>query len=56
MVFLLRLVDVHVVFHCPIMIGHLRSEMALNYGVIVERYPFHNEVVGGSILALKSSL
>ena len=30
--------------------------MVLNYWVIVKRYPFPNGVVGGSILALKSSL
>ena len=30
--------------------------MILNYWVIVERYPFPNGVVGGSIPALKSSL
>jgi hypothetical protein len=31
-------------------------EMTLNNRVIVERYPFSNEVVGGLIYALKSSL
>ena len=30
--------------------------MTLSYQVIVERYPFLNGVVGGSISALKSSL
>ena len=30
--------------------------MTINYWVIVERYPFPNEVVGSSIHALKSSL
>ena len=30
--------------------------MILNYWVIVERYPFLNEVVGGSIPAVKSSI
>ena len=30
--------------------------MALNYQVIVERYPFPNGMVGGSILTVKSSL
>jgi hypothetical protein len=30
--------------------------MALNYQVIVERYPFPNAVVGGSIPVVKSSL
>ena len=34
----------------------LWSEMAQNYWVIVERYPFPNGVVGGSISAVKSSL
>jgi hypothetical protein len=33
-----------------------RSEMTLNYRVIVERYPFPNGVVGGSIPVVKSSL
>ena len=32
------------------------SEMTLNYRVIVERYTFPNEVVGGSISDVKSSL
>ena len=32
------------------------SEMTLNYWLIVERYPFLNGVVGGSISAVKSSL
>ena len=32
------------------------SEMTLNYWVIVERYPFSNGVVGGSIFVLESSL
>jgi hypothetical protein len=30
--------------------------MTLNYRVIVKRYPFPNEVVGGSIPDVKSSL
>ena len=30
--------------------------MTLNYWVIVERYPFLNEVVGGLIPVVKSSL
>jgi len=30
--------------------------MTLNYGIIVKRYPFPNEVVEGSIPAVKSSL
>ena len=33
-----------------------QSEMTLNYRVIVEKYQFLNEVVGGSIPAVKSSL
>ena len=32
------------------------SEMTLNYWVIVEKYPFPNEMIGGSIPAVKSSL
>ena len=32
------------------------SEIILNYWVIVERYMFPNRVVGGSKLAVKSSL
>jgi hypothetical protein len=32
------------------------SRTTLNYQGIVERYPFLNEVVGGSIPAVKSSL
>ena len=32
------------------------SKVTLNYQVIVERYPFLNGVVGGSILVVKSSL
>jgi hypothetical protein len=32
------------------------SKMTLNYRVIVERYPFPNEVVGGSISDLISSV
>ena len=35
---------------------HERSEMTLNYQVVVKRYPFSNGVVGGSISAVKSSL
>jgi hypothetical protein len=31
-------------------------EMILNYPVIVTRYPFPNDVVGGSIPTTKSSL
>jgi hypothetical protein len=34
----------------------LKSEMILNYQVIVERYPFMNGVVGGSIPFMKSFL
>ena len=34
----------------------IRSEMTLNYWAIVGRYPILNEVVGGSIPAVKSSL
>ena len=37
-------------------VARFRSEMTLNYQVIVERYPFPNGVVGGSILVVKSSL
>ena len=33
-----------------------QSEMTLNCRVMVERYPFLNEVVGSSIPAVKSSL
>ena len=33
-----------------------QSKMTLNYPVIVETYPFSNGVVGGSMLAVKSSL
>jgi hypothetical protein len=33
-----------------------QSEMTLNYRVIVEKYPFPNGVVGGSIPAVNSSL
>ena len=32
------------------------SKMTLNYQVDVERYPFPNEVVGGSISVMKYSL
>lgn len=34
----------------------LWSAMTLNYHVILERYPFPNEVVGGSVPVVKSSL
>jgi hypothetical protein len=34
----------------------MRSEMTLNYQVLVERYPFPNGVVSGSIPVVKSSL
>ena len=34
----------------------MRSKMTLNYWVIVERYMFPNEIVGGAIPAVKSSL
>ena len=44
----------NIVFSIPY---HLEwSEMALNYQVILERYPFSNEVVGSLIPAVKSSL
>jgi hypothetical protein len=33
-----------------------RFEMTLNYQVMVQKYPFPNEVVGGSIPTVKSSL
>ena len=33
-----------------------RSEMTLNYQVILKRYPFPNAVVNGSIPTMKSSL
>ena len=33
-----------------------RSKMTLNYRIIMERYPFPNGVVGGSIPIVKSSL
>ena len=36
--------------------NELWSKMTVNYRVIVERYPFFNEVVGNSISTLKSSL
>ena len=35
---------------------HAGSEMTLDYRLIVMRYSFLNEVVGGSIPAMKSSL
>ena len=35
---------------------NLRSETTSNYQVIVERYPFLNEVVDGSIPTVKSFL
>ena len=38
------------------MLGYTRFEMTLNYWVIVQRYPFPTGLVGGSILALISSL
>ena len=34
----------------------MRSEMTLNYRVLVEKYPFPNRVAGGSIPDVKSSL
>ena len=34
----------------------LGSDLTLNYRVIVEKYPFPNGVVGGSIPVVKSSL
>ena len=34
----------------------IRSELILNYWVIVKRYPFPTGVVGGSIPAVKASL
>jgi len=34
----------------------IRSKVTLNYQVIVERYLFLNEVVGGSILIMNFSL
>ena len=34
----------------------VRSEMILNYHVIVERYPFPNAVVGGSKPTVRSSI
>ena len=53
-------VSVHVwVFQLPLLSClnvFMQSEMTLNYWVIVERYPFLNEVVGGSIPAMKASL
>ena len=39
-----------------VLLVHESSKMTLNYWVIMERYPFPNGVVGGSIRAVKSSL
>ena len=43
------------IYHCR-RFADFPSKTTLNYRVIVERYPFVNKVVGGSIPAVKSSL
>ena len=49
-------VDLKLLTMCTFLILREGSKMTLNYRVIVERYPFPNELLGSSIIAIKSSL